>query len=99
MTFEKKFRLFAKVYESARKTRFKIVEKRETPSWVETTPGEPQEYSVYFKDVNDEPKYSLMCGHGKSWEDAYRMLLNFYMEKYQLSWPEIEIRAAAIGKA
>lgn len=76
--------------------RHELVERHETPVWVDH--GEsPRQWAVYYREKSIPPRQALLTGHAVKKDDAYRMLMEYYMEIEQLSWPEIELVAAAVG--
>ena len=96
MTAEKLFRAFVKYcYEPANRVKTKIVRRRKAPVWCDDKKN--NRYAVYFKRTDMPRDKALLTGHGKTYEAAFSMLLEFYMQSTGVSKQELELFASCAG--
>ena len=90
---------YARYYGAAYGQPVEIVKKRGAPAWLPADERRRNDFVVYFRRRGAPRKESLMTGHGPSFEDACRMVLDFYMVEREdgASDEEMEMRYAAAG--
>jgi hypothetical protein len=95
MTYKQKFIKYMLFLNYIESTEYEIIEKAEKPIWCNI---EDNKYAVYFRKKNMDAEKALLCGHGPTYEKAYKMLFKYYMAVETHSWNEIELIASIVEK-
>ena len=85
MTYKQQFEYIQAYYESVKGERTRIDEINSCPDWA---PPEKNKVSVFFRRYN-QTLGALSTGSGMTYEDAYRVLVEFYQSYFKKSVEEI----------
>ena len=94
--YEKLAKIYAAYCSAVEGTQYYFVVRRKTPIW-SSYKGPDSEWAVYFKSKALEKGRSHITGHHIEKDLAYKMILDFYMARKNLSWEEIKMKAAIAG--
>ena len=94
--YERRAKLYAAYRSAAEGVKYYFLVRYVTPVW-SSYKGPDREWAVYFRSRTDEESHARLIGHHVEKDLAYKMVFDFYMKTEDLSWEELQIKAAAAG--
>lgn len=94
--YEKLAKIYAAYCSAVEGTQYYFVVRHKTPIW-SSYKGPDSEWAVYFKSKALGKGRAHITGHHIEKDLAYKMILDFYMARKNLSWEEIKMKAAIAG--